>query len=402
MKLLHTADWHLGRRLQDFNRIEEQRQVMNEIVSIADKEGVDAVLVAGDLFDTFNPITEAIELFYNTLHRLSKGGKRAVIAIAGNHDSAERIEAPHPLAANCGIILFGHPDTTIAPFKLATGLGVIRSEEGFVELQLPDFNYTMRLILTPYANEVTFKKYLGKDHPQDQLRHLLRKNWRSLANKFCDSQGINIMMAHLYVMSRDAPVPEESDDEKSILFQGGAQAIYSEDIPDTIQYTALGHLHRPQEVPANHPVVYCGSPLSYSFNEAEQKKQVGIIEINPGEPARRKSVSLKKGKRLTKQRFEDLDGAVSWLEDHQNTYVELTLATESYLGAKEKKRLHQAHSGIVTIIPEFPELSEQQSAKESIDLSKDLRSLFIEYFKYRKGKAPGADLLQILDEIIHA
>ena len=87
MKILHTADWHLGKRLNEFSRIEEQREVLEEICRIAEEQQVDAVLVAGDLYDTFNPPNEAIELFYKSLHRLAAGGKRAVIGIAGNHDS---------------------------------------------------------------------------------------------------------------------------------------------------------------------------------------------------------------------------------------------------------------------------------------------------------------------------
>jgi len=107
MKILHTSDWHLGKRLENFSRLDEQIAVLDEICTIADKENIDAVLVAGDLFDTFNPPTEAVELFYRSLKKLSKNGSRPVIAIAGNHDSPDRIESPDPLARECGIIFAG-------------------------------------------------------------------------------------------------------------------------------------------------------------------------------------------------------------------------------------------------------------------------------------------------------
>jgi len=402
MKLLHTADWHLGKRLQEFSRIEEQRQVMDEISRIADRERVDLIIIAGDLFDIYNPTTEAVELFYRTLYKLSNHGTRAVIAIAGNHDSGERIEAPHPLAANCGIILAGHPDTEITPFSLDIGIQVSKAEAGFIELRLPGFTYPIRLILTPYANEVSFKKFLGKNHPQQQLRQLLANQWSRLASKYCNNSGVNIMVSHLYFMSKNTPAPEESDDEKSILFQGGAQAIFTEDLPESVQYVALGHLHRRQEIPAKIPVVYCGSPLSYSFSEADQKKGVEIVEIQPGKTAVQKTVQLRAGRKLTRQRFEDLDGAISWLQDHQNAFVELTIVTDSYLGATEKQRLHQAHHGIVSIIPDFTSTSEHRQTQNSIDLNQDLKSLFIEYFKYKKGQQPDNALLEVLDEIIYA
>ena len=137
MKILHTSDWHLGKRLDDFPRFEEQQAVMNEICKIAGNENVDAVLVAGDLFDTFNPPTEAVDLLYKTLKKLTNNGKRPVIAIAGNHDSPDRIEAPDPLARECGIIFAGYPATVVPAFELETGLKILQSEEGFIEINLP-------------------------------------------------------------------------------------------------------------------------------------------------------------------------------------------------------------------------------------------------------------------------
>ena len=105
MKILHTADWHLGKKLENISRLSEQEKVLSEIVGIAEREEVDAVIIAGDLFDNYNPPAEATELFYQTLKQLSDNGQRAVIAIAGNHDSPERIEAPNPLAT--GELVFG-------------------------------------------------------------------------------------------------------------------------------------------------------------------------------------------------------------------------------------------------------------------------------------------------------
>ncbi len=401
MRILHTADWHLGRRLQDFNRIDEQKQVLDEIVQIAQREKVDVVLIAGDLFDTFNPPTEAVELFYRTLHKLSRDGHCGVIAIAGNHDSPERIEAPHPLAMASGIVLSGHPQTEIRPFTTSTGLQVTNSEPGFLEMQLPAYAYPLRLLMTPYASENSIKRFFGKDQPEEELRKILAHQWGSLAAKYCDDQGVNVLMAHLYFMSQHAPPPPESDDEKSILHQGGAQAIYAHNVPPEIQYTALGHLHRPQEVPAEIPLIYSGSPLSYSFSEADQQKQVEIVDLEPGTAAKRRSIALKKGKKLTRQRFHDLDGAVNWLEDHPDLFVELTIVSDHYLGAKAKNRLYEAHDGIVSIIPELTSEPDAPHSKNTLDLSLDLKSLFIEYFKYKKGQPPHRATLEVLDEIIN-
>lgn len=202
MKILHTADWHLGKRLMDYSRIEEQKNVLEEICNIAESENVDAVLIAGDLYDNFNPANDAIELFYKTVHKLSKNGKRAVIAIAGNHDSADRVEAPHPLAKECGIIFSGRPFTEVVPFKLDCGFEVLRSAPGFLEMKLPHMDYPLRLLITPYANEATTRHYLGSEDREAELRNLLSQKWQELADQFCDDQGVNMLLAHLFFMRK--------------------------------------------------------------------------------------------------------------------------------------------------------------------------------------------------------
>jgi exonuclease SbcD len=152
MKLLHTSDWHLGKYLNSFSRHAEQKEVLQEICEIAESEKVNAVLIAGDLFDTYNPPTESVELFYSILKRLSASGTRAIIAIAGNHDSPERIEAPDPLARECGIIFAGYPNSLVSPFTLESGLRVSKSEEGFISLSMPGIKEPLRILLKPYAN----------------------------------------------------------------------------------------------------------------------------------------------------------------------------------------------------------------------------------------------------------
>src|SRR5690606_35178815 len=128
----------------------EQVLVMNEIVQIADEQNVDMVLIAGDLFDNFNPGVEAAELFYKTLKRLSLNGKRPVIAISGNHDSPSLINAPDPLARECGIILIGHPKAEIVPFGTEY-FNITNSKEGFIELKIDGINFPVRILHTPFA-----------------------------------------------------------------------------------------------------------------------------------------------------------------------------------------------------------------------------------------------------------
>lgn len=400
MKILHTADWHLGKRLEHFSRLPEQIEVLEEICVIAEAQQVDAVVIAGDLFDTYNPASEAIELFYKTLKRLSNNGKRLVVAIAGNHDSPDRIEAPDPLARECGIVFAGFPFAQIAELKLDTGLEIVQSEPGFIEVKLPGQKFPLRILLTPYANEFRMRTYLHTEDSEEEMRQLLQQHWTELANRFCDENGVNILVSHLYFMQKGGLHPEEPEEEKSILHLGGAQEIYTENIPAQMQYVALGHLHRNHKVDLKPcPVVYSGSPVSYSFSEANQPKFVVIVDAEPGKEVAMSNIPLLRGKKLLKFRAENMENALEWLTNNPNTLVEITVVTDTFLTAQDRKSLHIAHNGIVTIIPETTHAGENNESKHTIDLDQSVETLFSQYFKSKTGTEPNADLLDLFREI---
>ena len=399
MKILHTADWHLGKKLDHFSRLAEQAEVLAEICEIADKEAVDVVLIAGDLFDHANPSIEAIELFYQTLKRLSKDGQRPVIGIAGNHDAPDRIEAPDPLARASGIFLLGYPHSQIKAVGLDTGLEITRTAPGFIELQL-DGHPPLRLLLTPYANGFRMKRYLGSEDQHENLRQLLQHHWQQLAASYCDAQGINLLMAHLFFMKKGGAKPEESEDERPILTVGGAQEIFTENLPTAIQYVALGHLHRCHEVSDTPcPIVYSGSPLAYSFSEADQQKFVIVLEAEAGQKVDYRKLPLSSGRRLTRQRFDDIPSAIEWLEAHPHQLVELSIRSDTYLSAAQRKQLYEAHQGIVALIPDIAITDESKDSIAQPDLSQDMESLFISYFQHRHGQAPQQELLDLFKEI---
>ena len=402
MKILHTSDWHLGKRLDDFSRMEEQQAVLQEICEIAERENVDAVLVAGDLFDTFNPPTEAVDLFYKTLKRLTNNGRRPLIAIAGNHDSPDRIEAPDPLARECGIIFAGYPNSKVTPFELDSGLRILTSDEGYLELQLPGTNSPLRILLTPYASEYRLKTCLGLENSEEQLRTVLQQKWQTLAEKYCDNKGVNVLVNHLFMIKKGDVLPDEPEDEKPILHVGGAQVIYTENIPKQIQFTALGHLHRMHKVDGEPcPAFYSGSPLSYSFAEANQKKYVLLIDVEPGNTAKVTETELTKGKKLLRKRAEGLEEALQWLAQNQDALVELTLVTKNYLTALERRQINAAHPGIVAVIPEVTNDNVLAgSHQKQIDLSRSMEDLFRDYFRHEKGQEPNSEIMNLFTEIL--
>ncbi|HOU83738.1 MAG TPA: exonuclease subunit SbcD [Spirochaetota bacterium] len=401
MRILHTSDWHLGKQLNGYPRHAEQVEVMEEICLIAENECIDAVIISGDIFDTANPPIESTELLYSTLKKLSNNGKRAVIAIAGNHDSPDRIEAPDSLARECGIIFAGYPNSCIRPFELDSGLKVIDSSNGFISLSLPGKDIPLRIILTPYANEIRLKTYLGEQNSEEELRTVLMNKWNETASKYCDGKGVNILAAHLLFMNEGGEMPEEGDDEKPILHIGGAQAVFTNNIPPQIQYTAAGHLHRKQIMSnENSPVVYSGSPIAYSFGEADQKKYIVIAEIKPDQKAEIKNIELTKGKKLLRACFENTTEAEKWLKTNSNALVELTMATDTFLSAEERKCLYASHDGIVALIPDVANKNELSQNSKIIDLQKNIEDLFIDYFVHKENVKPSDDIIALFKEVI--
>ncbi len=415
MKILHTADWHIGKRLDRFSRIEEQRDVLAEITAIAEKESVDLVLVAGDLYDAVNPGSEAEELLYRGLVDLSGNGTRPVVAIAGNHDSPDRINAPDVLARLHGITLVGYPaaiagtiknDTFIAD-SIAPGVIEIRWKNGGVP--------PARLIVTPYANENRLRSAVGIDAeatdgepapPVDRdraLAEVLRLAWRRVADEHLGERYVNLLLTHLFFAADPGLPPEEPESERPIGHTGGAPALPADIVPSAVQYAACGHLHRPHTLPGSVPVRYAGSPLSYSFSEAEQEKTVTIVEVegrgNLGDTPEIREIPLRSGYPLRRHTATAVEKGIEWLEENQECYVELTLDLEEYLTGDDRNRLHKSHPRLVSLIPRLAQ-GDRMERIETIDPTGDIRTLFAQYFTRTHGIPPGQDVTELFEEVL--
>lgn len=401
MKILHTADWHLGKKLEGFYRLQEQKDVLYEICTIAENEKVDAVLIAGDIFDTYNPPTEAIELFYRTVHNLANNATRLVLVIAGNHDSPDRIEAPETLAVQNGIFFIGYPDTELRRIKLDSGIEVLNSEPGYAEFSIPSCTEKLRIIFAPYANEYRLKKAFETEDHESEFSWLLEQKWKYLADKYCDNNGINILVSHHFFIAKGYKTLESTDEEKPIVFVGGTQAIDINCIPGQINYTALGHLHRQQNSgTAERNIYYSGSPLSYSFAEAEQEKFVLISGYSDNACTDVKKVALKCGKKLVKKKFENIDETLLWLAENTDKLVDITVKTDTFISSEDRKRMNAIHPGIISLQPELTIGIDGSGPEIDSDLNQDIASLFREYFRYRKNIEPDGRIMDLFREII--
>src|SRR5690606_26014218 len=129
----------------------------------------------------------------------------------------------------------GHPQAEVRPFATDGNWQVSRSVPGFLEIQWSDEKPPLRILHTPFANEYRMKTYLGSEDQEEELRMILQDHWQHLVDTYCDDQGVNILMAHLYIAERNLPLPDEPDGEKPIAI-GHAQVIYSDNLPHGIQY----------------------------------------------------------------------------------------------------------------------------------------------------------------------
>lgn len=395
MKILHTSDWHIGKKLGSVSRIEEQKEVLAEICTIADEQSVDAIIIAGDIFDTYNPPIEAVELFYARVKQLSQNGKRPVIAIAGNHDSPDRIEAPNPLARDNGIFLFGYPKTEYQAFSNSLPFSVSKSAPGFIEFTL-EHAEKLRVIIAPFANEHRMHEAFI-EHETQNLQESLSQFWAHCAQTYCDSKGVNIMIGHHLMLAHTHDEIIEPDDEKPIM--AISELLPVSIIPPQIQYVALGHLHRHQIVAKSPFVAYSGSPCAYSFSEANQDKYVSIVHLVPGEPAELEKVTIQSARKLLQKTCSSVSDALSWLSANQNIYVELTIESDTYLTPQEISALHKAHSGIIYIIPKVEKQEFHKHAGQNRSQNRPVEDLFQEYFEHKTGQKPHADILALFSEI---
>jgi len=281
VKLLHTADWHVGKTLKGRSRLDEQRAVVWEVVKAAIDHQVDAVLLAGDVYDTAAPSAEAQALVFQALLRLAREGID-VIVIAGNHDHARSFEALRPLLRVAGVECAGE-------VRVADDGGVYRfrarttGEEAVVAvLPFVSRRHVMR------AAEIVADTPAGLAGRYDEAI-------RQIIDHITEGFGpatVNIVLAHLTCTGG--------------LMGGGereAQSILEYHVPASVfpvstHYVALGHLHRRQAIPAACPVHYSGAPLAVDFGEQENSPVVCLVEVSPSTPARVTDVPITSGRRL--------------------------------------------------------------------------------------------------------
>ena len=265
MKLLHISDLHLGKRINDYSMIEDQKYILAKIEDIIEREKPDAILIAGDVYDRSIPSTEAIDIFDRFLCKLSDGGNQVFI-ISGNHDSAERLSFGSALMERSGI--------HIAP--VYGGTMTVHANSLAAKYALQDEHGTVDIYLMPFVKPTNVRHALTATREITEDEAVLIDSYTkamaaAIREMDIDEDHRNVLVAHQFVTGAST-----SDSEDIMV--GGLDNVDA-DVFDDFDYVALGHLHGPQTLGAKANIRYCGTPLKYSFSEINHNKSVTIVEL---------------------------------------------------------------------------------------------------------------------------
>jgi len=383
MKFLHTADWHVGKTLKGRDRLDEQRAVLAEIAGIAEANEVDAVLVAGDVYDLSAPSAAAQQVVVQALLRMRAAGAE-VIVIAGNHDHGPTFEAYRPLMGVAGITLAG----AVRP---AGRGGVIRfaarSDGAGTQVAVLPFlsqRYAVRaaeiVANTPSENVRAY---------DEQVRQVIG----SLTSAF-SADTVNLVMSHITCVGGTFGGGERS-----------AQSIFEYSVPASVfpiaaHYVALGHLHRRQALPAPAPVHYSGAPLAVDFGEQDNTSVVCLVEAAPGVPARVTDVPVTAGRRL-----RTVHGTLAELEarsgDFEDDYLRVYLREATRAGLRDDTVELLPNALEVRIDPEFAPQADQAPRSGAARTARTPAQLFADYCAARDVTDPRVAALfgELHDEV---
>ncbi|MGH2557247.1 MAG: exonuclease SbcCD subunit D [Actinomycetota bacterium] len=384
MRFLHTADWHVGRAIRGRSRVDEFAAALDEVVGIAEQEGVDAVLLAGDLYDHRSPAPEADGLVFEALVRLHEA-RIPVVAIPGNHDSAMRLEALAKL---------------LKPIAVHMVPRVVPPDQGsLVELASRDGNETAVVACVPFVPERRFGDaaalFRATEEWYQSYAEGMGRLLQAMTEPFRDD-SVNILLAHLFT---DGAIPGGGEHQITI---GIEYAVSPARLPATASYVALGHVHRPQAVKgAPSPTRYAGSLIQLDFGEKNQKKSVALVDAKPGRPAKVTEIPLTAGRKLM-----DVEGVLDEVlakgADQPDAFLRVFVETDGPVpGIAE--RIRDALPNAVDVSLRY-ERQEQEDASALSSLQP--RDQFLSYYRREHGvdQVPEdmmASFDRVLEEVQH-
>lgn len=371
MKFIHTADWHLGKLVHGVYMTENQREVLEQFVAIVAEEKPDAVVIAGDLYDRSVPPTDAVELLDEILFKINVELKTPVVAIAGNHDSAERLSFGSSWYKHSQLYLSGKLTNSFRP------------------VQINGVNF----YLVPYAEPGVVRQLLSDDSihsHQEAMKSLIGKMEETL-----NPNEPNVLVGHAFVLGG------QTSDSERVLSVGGSGCVGAE-LFEPFAYTALGHLHSPDAINHN-KVKYSGSLLKYSFSEAKQRKSISIIEMDDkgNFTHRYRSLSPKHDMREVEGHLEQLLDPHFYEKEAVNDYLKITLHDEGAL-IDPINKLRQVYPNVLHLERklDITDLKKKQSFSSIRSEKKSEIELFEQFYSDMTTSEFSQDKKEAMTEVI--
>jgi exonuclease SbcD len=322
MRVLHTSDWHLGKRLEQCERTEEHQHFLDWLIQTIQDQKIDLLVIAGDIFDTGAPSNTALKQYYDFLWAMRRTGCRDIVIIGGNHDSVSTLNAPKALLRYFNVHVVGGATPDIQEEIIP-----ITDEKGLVQLVV---------CAVPFLRDRDIRLSVPGETYQEQEARLKRgicAHYETLCQHIqtYKNQGIAVMATgHLFAAGGSA-----SESEKEIHV-GNLGQIYGDQFPADFDYVALGHLHRPQKVNNFQHIRYSGSPIPLSFSEVEDKKIILLLDFEAGQLRRLEEIEIPVCRKLVRFKgdLEKIRKHIITFDNGDHPYpawVEVQVETDNFI-----------------------------------------------------------------------
>lgn len=380
MRIFHMGDWHIGKLVNGFYMTEDQEYILEELCKAIEEKKPDVLLIAGDLYDRSVPPVQAVELLNRYLRKIVKDLNTKIIAIAGNHDSNERIDFASSLLCDSGLYIYGNLKRNID------------------KITLEDEHGKVNFYPIPYA-DVPVVRELFKDENIKNYDLAMAKIMEEIDKDF-NSNERNIAIAHGYITKvneEGIEKLEESESEKPLSI-GGTDFISHKHF-ERFNYTALGHLHGPQRVGCE-KIRYSGSLMKYSFSEVNQRKGITIVDIDENGEVNIEIYDLKQRRdfRIKKGTLEEL------LKDYKNEnnedYIKVILEDKGEI-LDPMAKLRAVYPNVMELIREEKLSKRSKNEVLANDIKKKSKvDLFKNFYSEIIGEEVTSEELDIMEKII--
>ena len=382
MRVLHTSDWHLGKKLEGQSRILEQKLFIDTLEKTVRDEKIDLILLAGDIYDTYNPSAEAEKLFFDSIKQLSLNGEVGIIIIPGNHDNPQRLTAISHLAKDYGVIIYDKAFQEIDMGKYGT-MNIYKSVPGGIFIEKN--NEKVYIYNLPFPSEAILNETFDDIKFNVRIREILEEG----AN-YNQENIPTILMTHIYVAG-------SMGEGEVALELGGSRAIAVNDLPNA-EYIALGHVHKPMSFISKN-AYYCGSPIEYRVTENRFDKKVFVVDIIK-DSTKVKEIPLENYKPIREYTVNGAEAAIEKSLEliDANEWIYLNVELEEPLTNSVIRKIKN-NKNILEIVPIVK--VETKEIEVTNYNEQTLEEAFIEFYKEETmGLSPNENITKLFLEIL--